>query len=74
VPWAIITPRWKIVSHDAAVNSAIIIGSAKGELRSLFFMSYDMMNHAAARKGAPRCFDDAKALECGFQSAAERVE
>jgi hypothetical protein len=52
VPSDIITVRWNIVSQDAAVSRAIMIGRAKGELRSSLFMSYKVMIARRAARGA----------------------
>ena len=49
LPCAIIMLRWKIVSQEAAVSCAIIIGSANGVKAEGFFMN---TNWAQRRRGA----------------------
>jgi hypothetical protein len=51
VPCAIITERWKIVSQDAAVSRAIMMGRAKGEVRSCFLMRHHLRIEGRAARG-----------------------
>jgi hypothetical protein len=54
LPWAIIRLRWKIVSHDAAVSLAIMIGRANGELWARLFMTHEMRIADGATRGMRR--------------------
>jgi len=51
-PLAIIRVRRKIVSHDATVRRAIIIGRAKDVGRACFLMAYQMRLTGPATSGA----------------------
>jgi len=53
VPFAIIVVRWKMVSSDAAVSRAIIMGNAKGELRRGFLIN-NKCGSPASRQGVRR--------------------